>query len=381
MELFTKDGRLMKANNYLTIDDLYYSTVYGSGIYEWNRHEFVQDPLGGNNGKGLLSPLLTNLLTGESYFIKRINCNYTIHNKLKHRILNPPDRSNILWPSDMINLSDEQAAQCSLFVAQEYTEMPTPMNERKGNRALLFPYGGYPPMINGIRKLAQINQLSWKNPEIRNMAIQILHAMDSLNKCGYVYEDIHLSRFFFRDDGPAYLNYSNLVYSFKDFVSSDAITFCHVESGEYPIEFAEPAIVRGIQKNFDFNSQNYSLCALLFYLFFGQYCYDGRLLTGYVDDNIQKHYVKFRDYHKMPVFIFDPNDSQNALGAFDEEQQVIELWEECPPILRELFTLTLSQNNAERSGKVVNPPPSTWLRCFSQLGWITKKNKNKEDEA
>ena len=371
----------MSTNNYLTTEDLYYSTVYGGGIYKWDRQEFVQDPLGGDNGENLLSPLLTNLITGESYFIKRMNCNYALHNKLRRRILNPPDRSNILWPSDMVNLSDEQSAQCSLFVAQEYTETPTPMNEKKGNRALLFPYGGYPPMINGIRKLAQINQPSWKKTEIRNMAVQILQAMDSVNKCGYAYEDIHLSRIFFRADGTAYLNFSNLVYSFEDFVSEEATTFCHAEAGEYPIEFAEPAFVRGIQKNFDFNTQNYSLCALLFYLFFGQYCYDGRLLTGYVDDSIQKHYVKFRDYHKMPVFIFDPKDSQNALGAFDEEQQVIELWEECPQILRELFTMTLSQSNAERCGEVVNPPPLTWLRCFNQLGWITNKEKDKEDEA
>lgn len=371
----------MGVNNYLTTEDLYYSTVYGGGIYKWDRQEFVQDPLGGDNGEKLLSPLLTNLITGESYYIKRIDCNYALYNKLRRRILNPPDRSNILWPSDMINLSDEQSAQCSLFVAQEYTEMPTPINEKKGNRALLFPYGGYPPMINGIRKLAQISHLSWKNPEIRNMSVQILQAIDSVNKCGYAYEDIHLSRIFFRSDGTVYLNFSNLVYSFEDFISEEATIFCRAEAGEYPIEFAEPAYVRGIQKSFDFNTQNYSLCALLFYLFFGQYCYDGRLLTGYVDDSIQAHYVKFRDYHKMPVFIFDPNDSQNALGAFDEEQQVIELWEECPQMLRELFTMTLSQSNAERCGEVINPPPATWLRCFKQLGWITNKKKDKEDEA
>lgn len=236
-------------------------------------------------------------------------------------------------------------------------------------------------MINGIRKLAQISHLSWKNPEIRNMSVQILQAIDSVNKCGYAYEDIHLSRIFFRSDGTVYLNFSNLVYSFEDFISEEATIFCRAEAGEYPIEFAEPAYVRGIQKSFDFNTQNYSLCALLFYLFFGQYCYDGRLLTGYVDDSIQAHYVKFRDYHKMPVFIFDPNDSQNALGAFDEEQQVIELWEECPQMLRELFTMTLSQSNAERCGEVINPPPATWLRCFKQLGWITNKKKDKEDEA
>ena len=65
----------MGVNNYLTTEDLYYSTVYGGGIYKWDRQEFVQDPLGGDNGEKLLSPLLTNLITGESYYIKRIDCN------------------------------------------------------------------------------------------------------------------------------------------------------------------------------------------------------------------------------------------------------------------------------------------------------------------
>ena len=122
------------------------------------------------------------------------------------------------------------------------------------------------------------------------------------------------------------------------------------------------------------------MCASIL-LFFGQYCYDGRLLTGYVDDSIQKHYVKFRDYHKMPVFIFDPQDQQNALGAFDEERQVIELWEECPKILQELFIMTLSQSNAERNGKVVNPLLQHGCAALTNLVGSQRKKNDKEDEV
>ena len=110
-------------------------------------------------------------------------------------------------------------------------------------------------------------------------------------------------------------------------------------------------------------------CFLFFFLFLGQYAYDGRLLTGYADDTIQTHYVKFRDYHKMPVFIFDPTDTQNSLGAFFEEQQVITTWNEIPENLKRLFIRTLRQQNAERTVFVNNPTPSTWLKCFKDLGW------------
>ncbi len=366
----------MSANKYLLSNDLYYSTVYGGGIYTWDGQEKVQDPLCGDSGESHLSPLLTNIITGELYFMKRIQCNKHLFNSIKRSILNPPDRQYILWPCDMILLSETQENDCSMFVSQEYSENITSINQRKGNCGLLFPYGGYPKMVSGVRKLAQINQRNWekseqnwKNPEIRSMAKQILIAIDNVNRCGYAYEDIHLSRFFFLAEGRVFLNYSNLIYSLTEFATDSSREYCSVSVGEYPIEFAEPAYVSGKQKCFDFDSQNYSISALLFYLFFGRYCYDGRLLTGYVDDSEQSHYVKFRDYHKMPVFIFDPNDRQNALGAFDEEQQVVDLWNECPDMVKELFINTLSQQNAERSNTIANPPPSTWLKCFSYVGW------------
>lgn len=362
----------MKSKGYYSQSDLYYSTVYGSGIYEWNG-QYVQDPLCGDNGEGHLSPLLTNIITGEQFFVKRFSCNNKMHNCYRKRILTLPVNKHILWPSDMITLSDEQQRDCSLFVAQEYTPTPTPNEERIGSRALLFPYGGYPLVVNGIRKLSQIESPNWKIKEIRQMAVEIVRALESINRSGYFYTDIHLSRVYFNDDGSVYLDFSNLIFSFKDAVGDEAKEVCHLDATEYPIEFADPAVVRGLIPNVDFHSQNYSVCALFFYLFLGQYAYDGRLLTGYADDTIQTHYMKFRDYHKMPVFIFDPKDDQNALGAFFEEQQVIDLWNELPDALKTLFIQTLSQGNAERTTSVNNPTPSMWLKTFEELGWCEQK--------
>lgn len=362
----------MKSKRYYGQGDLYYSTVFGSGIYEWNG-QFVQDPLCGDNGEGHLSPLLTNIITGEQFFVKRFQCSQQMRASYRSRILTPPINKHVLWPSDMIDLDESQQADCSLFVAQEYTPTPTPHDQREGSSALLFPYGGYPRAVNGIRKLAQLDTPNWKTKQVRDMAIAIAEALESINRTGYFYTDIHLSRIYFHDDGTVYLDFSNLIFSFQDAAGKSAAQICCPDTEEYPIEFADPAFLEKDLPNLDFHSQNFSICALFFYLFFGQYPYDGRLLTGYADDSVQNHYMKFRDYNKMPVFIFDPQDTQNALGAFDEEQQVIDLWKELPEALKTMFITTLRQENAERTTAVNNPTPSMWLKCFREIGWLEER--------
>ena len=363
----------MSAGKYRDPSELFYSVIYGGGIYEWNG-QTVQDPLGGDRGEGRTSPLLTNLFTGESFFLKRLPD--SARDRFRSRILVPPGSEHILWPSDMVHLEEGQREACSLFVTQGYS--PAPDAEREGTDALLLPYGGYPRMVDGMRKLSQVESPSWKVREIQRMAVEIARALESLNRGGYLYGDIHLSRIYFSDVETVYLDFSNLVFSLRDSVGREADRVCRVEQGEYPLEFADPALVRGLTPHVDLHSQNYSLCALFFYLFLGRYPYDGRLLTGYVDDTPQRHYVKFRDYHKMPVFIFDPEDTKNGLGAFWEEQQVIELWEELPRELREMFIRTLRQENAERTAPVNNPTPSAWLRCFQKLGWCGDQNETKD---
>lgn len=357
----------MGHSNKLSTDELLFSCVYGRGIYQ-SAGQMVQDPLGGDNGGGHFSPLLRNVITGEEFYMKCMDCSPQLREKYQRRITRPPVRKHILWPVDMVDLTDKNTG-CSLYVHQEYTDTPAEIELKDSNLGLLFPYGGYPSMVNGVRRLQQIGTLSWKKREIRRIAVQIVKAIDSINRCGYVYEDIHLSRIFFLENDEVYLNFSGLALSMEDVFAENASEICAVHGNEYPIEFADPAVYRGLQKNLDFQAQNFSLTALLFYLFMGQYPYDGRLLTGYVDDSIQHHYIKFRDYIKMPVFIFDPDDRQNALGAFAEEEAVVELWKDLPEQLRQMFVSTLRQANAERTDSQDNPTPGMWLDCFRLIGW------------
>lgn len=362
----------MRSREYLREDELYYSAIYGGGVYGWDG-QFITCPLEGGHRAAPSAPLLTNVLTGERYFAKSARCDAARNAFYHQRILNPPKTECILWPSDMICLSETQAEPFGISVDHVYTGDAPPFEGQKANRALLFSCRDYPRMVDGNVWLGRMERPNWQNPALREMAVQIVQALEGLNRSGYLYGDIHLSRFLFREDGGMILDFSNLLFSFLDVESKDAASLCAPRPGEYPIEFAEPAYVEGTQAAMDFNSQNYSLCALLFYLFFERrYPYDGRLLTGRADSDPQQHYLKFRDYHKMPIFIFDEEDRQNELGAFDEEQQIIDLWAQCPQALKELFLDTLCTKNARRQGGDGSPPPIVWLRYFQELGWLPR---------
>ena len=197
----------------------------------------------------------------------------------------------------------------------------------------------------------QVNQYldSWKNKKIQQMAIEIARRIQSINESGYLYLDFHLSRLFFSQDGRLYLNFSNLIFPDRNKQQWAEEDFFDMEACSYPVEFAEPAIVQGKQKYFDYSSQNYSMAAMFFYLMFGRYAYEGRLMDGYVDDSERAHYEKFRDYHKMPVFIFEPEDDSNALGLFADEQRIVELWKDAAPALRDLFLRAMCQKTAVRT--------------------------------
>lgn len=360
-------------SKYFTQDSLFFSAVSGRGIYRWDG-ERIADPLN-TLDREPVSPVLTDIAAGETYFTKRIEGSGLTLPRCRKHILSPPENANVLWPSDIVCIPEAKVSAFRLFADREYAEVLTPPEQRTGELALLFPCGSYPVAEDGLNRLRRLSRSSWKAPEIQNMAVEIVRAIDRLNRCGYAYGDIHPSRFLFLENGSVFLDYSNLIYSFR----GPAAYACAPPPGAYPIEFAEPAYVRGVQKTLDFDSQNYSLCALLFYLFFGRCPYDGRLLTGYTDSNPQEHYAKFRDYHKMPVFIFDPLDGQNALGAFGDERYVIELWAELPAGMQQMFVAALSENNAMRAADRKKPPPAAWLRQFEQAGWLERQQKTEQE--
>ena len=372
---------LLSREKYYEEDDILYSAVYGKGFYQWTGR-MVQDPLAGDDGQGSVSPLLENIDTQEIFFMKKLYEKDEMLPKYIRFIQNPADQKDVLWPCDLIQLNDSEQIGCSLAVDQPYN-FSHERTEDDTSLAVLFPYGGYPVMEDGFRYLSQVGEMSWKNKKIQQMAIEIARRIQSINESGYLYLDFHLSRLFFSQDGRLYLNFSNLIFPDRNKQQWAEEDFFDMEACSYPVEFAEPAIVQGKQKYFDYSSQNYSMAAMFFYLMFGRYAYEGRLMDGYVDDSERAHYEKFRDYHKMPVFIFEPEDDSNALGLFADEQRIVELWKDAAPALRDLFLRALCQKTAVRRGKKRAPEPGEWLYCFERLGWTGGKNRkiNREKEG
>lgn len=201
---------LGKQGKYYNDADILYSAVYGRSFYQWTGR-MVQDPLGGDDGTGSMSPLLENIETKEMFFMKRLNETDEMLQKYIKKIKNPPDRKDILWPCDLVKLEEQDQVECDLAVDQVYSYS----HERTGtyeNLVVLFPYGGYPVCEDGNRYLSHIGHMNWKNPNIQKMAVEIARHIKNINDYGYVYLDFHLSRMFFKESGELYLNFSNLIF-------------------------------------------------------------------------------------------------------------------------------------------------------------------------
>lgn len=358
---------LEKQLKYIQASDLIFSMVYGNGIYRWTG-SVVMDPLHPNID--MSAPLLENIKNGELYFIKRITGPDAASNTYRSLVKHPPKRERAFWPSDLILLDLLNAPTSDLFIEQFYGNHWADENSsNRGRLALLFPYREYRGVEDGVWHLKQAGKVNWRNPRIRDMIVQIAKGFYELNQYGYVYLDFHFSRFFFKEDGSLFFDFTNLLFFNREKQNRLATGEQGMLSGSYPIEFAEPAIVQQKKSALDVNSQNYSLTALFFYLMFHRYAYEGSLMDGYRDQTEREHYNKFRDYHKMPVFIFDPEDSSNALGDFEEEQEVNALWEELPQALKDMFIQTLRKSHVEQSDVWKAPSPEEWLACLRDLGW------------
>lgn len=341
-------------------DKQYHSLIFGKGIYR--QVDQVQDPF---ERSGVSTcPLLVNEITDEQFYMKKYPRGRRSLQHYESLILSQPLSHNFLWPVDMIRCMDQASY------------------DTNGDIEVLFPYDEYPYLINGRDRFHSITDWSWKNKEIQTIAVNIVACLYELNQSGYLYGGLHLCKIFFTEDNYPIFDFSNSIFSNKEIREGDCdiLLSDYTEESNCPIiDFAEPALMQGKIKKFDIETQNYSLCALLFYILFGRYAYDGRLLTGASDDTIKKHYAKFMRYHQLPIFIFDPENKENSLGTFDDELELVKNWEDCPKQLKSVFIKTLERESAERNKKVENPTPSDWLGYFYELGWVRNKEGKEYD--
>ena len=352
---------------YYQRENLFFSTIRGSGVYEW-----TGEYAGGLGG----APIVEDVFDRRRYFLKRLRFPRE-KERYTEMILHPPKRGLMLWPKDMVSLEDREMDFCRAFLEPVYSDKPMPAGEGEPSPALLFPMEEARALEITLEEIIkkEPGELSqgWQSCRVRRMACSIVEALEALNAEGYINNHMHPARILLPEEGPRF-DFSGLVYSVSDTMGGMA----DAKEGYYPLEFGDPYVVAKKGRGLVYRSQNYSLGALLFYLFFGRYAYDGKLLSGYVDTNIQQHYVKFSVYHKMPVFIFSKQDRQNEIGLFAEEERVISLWEDCPGDIKAILTDCLEGENALRRGKYPPATPEIWKQCFQSLGWDREAGKEEQ---
>lgn len=380
--------------------NLFYSAVHGQGVYTWKNMDYTMDPATQNSQyaeqereKRLLAPVFTNILTGEQFYVKRAVLDRKYMLDRERYIWKRPGETGaaFIWPCDMIESWEEGALPKSiLYLNREYTDRPRYTGERMTDCLLLYPMGVY----SGLKNLSDIvvelssqRRLSWKNESVRSIAVGILKAVESLNRSGYVFCDFHVSnyhpsRFCLKGDGEIVVDHSNMIYHMHEEKGTFELDRREESRLSYPVEFADPSVANAfdiekingnLQTRLDYHSQNYSLAAFLFYLFFGVHAYEGKVMKGKGGDlSLMYHYNAYRTYYlKMPAFIFDDQDQyDNDIGDFEEDQMIIRLWNDAPDTIRRMFLNTLRWDNALRLSDVNNPTPSEWLDVLEALSWI-----------
>ena len=265
-------------------DSVYFSALRGGMIYRYRR--MGADPFPGADWfprkapkRKADSPILSPLLGAgkkETFFLRKIVVTGEAHFlHIARKILRPPRTDGILWPADLLILSNRQNAKCRSAAARVYTDRPPPpMTLRAGPFALAFrnprdflanPYEFRAENFAEAQRKEPFAPCNWKNPSVRAFIVDTLEILQALNLDGYYYNDFHLSRVFLTGERKSpLLDYSELILSSED----AGFPLADKERCNYPPEFADPAVMRGVIPTPDAHSQNYSLCAFLFYLLF-----------------------------------------------------------------------------------------------------------------
>lgn len=382
----------MKKNKgkYISVKELSFSILSNMAYYSdaGNLSERIKNKLGWNDKN---SPLFR-LENGESFFAKRIRYlgdkeddigkkDECIRSRYKKMILNPPRDVNILWPKDIVEVSETILQELSLLVANDYQVFNRDVEVDKSIYALLFSEN------NAVLQGIQLNlrdyleklkmqmgpyKINYNNKLIISIAFSLLREIQKLNDNGYIYADIDLSRFFVTGDVSIVLDFSNQMYTIDEVNSSEHEVFIE-EPGEYSLEFADPAFLNGDVKMIGLRSQNFSITCMLFKLLFGVYPYEG-VLFDYLDDSTRmSRYNKHQQILSEAIFIFDDNDNRNHLGNTKYNDFCTNLWNECPVEIKEMFGKTLNTKNAKRQNNAREyycPTILDWIAVFAKYNWL-----------
>ena len=119
---------------------------------------------------------------------------------------------------------------------------------------------------------------------------------------------------------------------------------------------------------YDYQSEMYILASLLFRLLIGRFPYEGSLMDGITKETYFEFQQWVQKYTSRPIFIFDRNDTRNALGVFSNEQIFIQRWNRLSDKLKDMFCDFFEESNImRRDGVLTTYLPEDWEKALSQF--------------
>ncbi len=378
--------------------DFCYSLFSGSSLYlycDYLEHEvfpaFIDD---NKNCPEIITP------DGKCYcWIKRIRYiddSFTdkdigVQRHYLYMIKNRPAFDRVLWPVDVIEVSEDiiNLEGKAMTVSRHHDARDDSNQVDVSNLALVFPYEDRFQSFkytakdivdyykrSGLRA-AEENSLTYKNPVIRKLMVEIVKAIKGLYDSGYLYYDFSLPRFTVDQTGAClYLDFSNLIYGIDEIERAESLSYLMIEEPkEIELDFADPYFATHDEMLLpDEQSFLVSLCSLLFYLMFGRNAYDGGD-SAENDESLLRHYRIALSRLENPFFIFDEDSKNNVnkLGAITAHRTVIDLFENSDPQIQSVFKKTLSYGNVMRMNEYMYAPSlDDWMSFFESNGWLSE---------
>ncbi len=274
----------------------------------------------------------------------------SVNEKWRYFVENPVDISNVLWPIDIVDLPD-------------------------GVLGLVFRKRALPKLEPLKNLLYNSPLLSWKKNDIKEITSNLLLTFSDMHENGYAYHSFDVEHIYFaRNNSKVFFDFSLGIDRHYD----NSVAEATVDFNSVSIEFLPPWRSFENKNMLSLVDDYYSISALIFRLLIGRMPYQGRVMDGQGDmmDLLRDvdpadHYRMFEHYHANPIFIFDPNDKRNSIGLYTHEEKTVDLWEDLPDKIKQMFIETFSLNNvsAPQSKKMLYKP-SEWYKALKENGVI-----------
>ncbi len=277
----------------ISVKDILYSFLSG-----WNKYHYTNTVYRWLNNECF--PVIRNMNTGEEFHVRPAvgGSDYPKWNQMVHNV----PSASMIWPVDVVFQID--APEQFFFVFKNIT------------------YQKARPLSQMIEERNVVPQTM--SPEkIRLYVGIVVDTAADFYRHGYAYYGWNADHIWMAEE-------SDRLYF--DFVQN---VDCRKSTKPFPTEKNHILYCDPLKVAYDDSLDYFALIVLLFYLLIGKFPYDGKLMSGIGKSNPAEMEIWYESYRKNCIFIFDPINHSNEIGAFSSEERYIERWKSLPQDLRE----------------------------------------------